>query len=146
MDRREPDSTESSVHAWMESFADCVRRRDFEGGRRLVAPDIYGFGTRAEAADGWPALFADQWHPTWLRTRGFEFETDTVRVILSPDGRQVVATACWASEGVDTPDAWPSQTPYPRHGRATLVLVRQPDHGWLAVHTHFSIRPGAQRV
>lgn len=136
-----PGVNVDGVHVWLESFAACVRARDFEGGRALFAPQVHGFGTLTPVVEDRQALHDWQWLPTWVRTREFRFEPATVRLLTSPDGCQAVVMAMWSSEGVDRPDHWGLQPPYARRGRATIVLRRQLDGSWLAFHTHFSLIP-----
>jgi ketosteroid isomerase-like protein len=84
-------------------------------------------------AEGLDRLVEDQWRSTWRTTRGFDFAWDDV-VVGVRDGVAWVA-APWASTGFDA-----RGRPFPRRGRATIVLDRGP-RGWRAVHTHFSLDP-----
>ncbi|MCG8589637.1 MAG: nuclear transport factor 2 family protein [Proteobacteria bacterium] len=129
------------VHVWLETFARCVRERDVEAGRRLFDAAARGFGTRAPVVDSLEDLIRLQWSPTWPRTQGFAIEAGSVRQFAAGDGTQIAVTACWRSEGVDTPADWGRQTPYLRRGRCTLVLQRQADGQLRAVHSHYSMNP-----
>lgn len=135
-------SAHASVSSWLDAFAECVRTRDFEAGRALFAEDARGFGTRTEVMESRAELERLQWRPTWLRTRGFEFESDSVRCFPADDDRQYVVTATWHSEGVDTPEDWDRQAPYARKGRCTLVLRADEEGRLRAYHSHFSMMPG----
>jgi ketosteroid isomerase-like protein len=125
----------ASVQRWLAEFAAAVRAADYARGAALFDPEVVGFGTVAERADGRERLEKDQWRRIWGVTRGFRFELDRARVETAGDLAWVAAT--WSSTGLDA-----AGKPYPRCGRATLVL-RRGESGWRAIHTHFSLRPVA---
>ncbi len=58
------------------------------------------------------------------------------RVLASADAGMAIAIAPFTSTGFQA-----DGTPFPRPGRATLVLMRQGD-GWIAVHSHLSLERG----
>ena len=123
-----------SVEAWLDDFAACVRDRDVERARLLFDPACFSYGTRAEVVDGLDALAAEQWEPTWSTTHGFVF-TDPTRTSASWDDTQVVVTSSWHSKA--------DEDGRDRYGRCTIVLAREDAarHGFVAVHTHFSLLP-----
>jgi ketosteroid isomerase-like protein len=127
------------LEAWLEAFAEQVRRVDLEGARRLFAPSLRGFGTRAFSADGRDTVEREQWAHVWPSTRGFAFELDALSVWLSPDASQASLAVPWRSTGLG-----PDGVRFERRGRATLVLARAGGGAWLGVHTHFSIDPDAR--
>jgi ketosteroid isomerase-like protein len=127
------------LEAWLEAFAEQVRRADLAGARHLFEPSLRGFGTRAFSAEGRDAVERDQWAHVWPSTRGFQFELDALSVWLSPDGRQASLAVPWRSTGLA-----PDGAHFERRGRATLVLARADGDAWLGVHTHFSIDPDAR--
>jgi ketosteroid isomerase-like protein len=127
--------SERDVRDWLRAFAAAVRSRDYAAGRALFAPDVRGFGSVAVLADGLEALEAEQWRRVWDATEGFDFHAGSVAIRVSGD--LALATALWSSTGID-----PDRKPYPRAGRATLVLARGAS-GWRAVHSHFSFEPEA---
>ena len=126
--------------AWLEAFAERVRDRDLDGGRRYFAPGATGFGTRAARVDGLDDLVEQQWRPIWTSTRGFCFGTDDAVVATAADGSQIAVAVTWSSEGVAD-----DGSAFDRSGRATLVLVPDPASpvGLVAVHSHFSEDPTA---
>lgn len=124
----------TEIGRWMEAFAAAVRAADYARGVALFHPDALGFGTVVERADGVERLRREQWQKVWEVTRGFRFDPGArIRVL----GGCAWVAATWSSTGVRQ-----SGESFPRVGRATLVLERAPS-GWLAVHTHFSLRPDA---
>jgi ketosteroid isomerase-like protein len=127
------------LEAWLEAFAEQVRRVDFAGARRLFAPSLRGFGTRAFSAESRDAVEREQWAYVWPSTRGFHFELDALSVWLSPDGRHASLALPWRSTGLA-----PDGARFERRGRATLVLARADGDAWLGVHTHFSLDPEAR--
>lgn len=140
--RLEPGSLGEPEHlslgrAWLEDFADAVRRRDFARGTSLCHPDIRAFGTIAEDVSGVADLCSTQWEFLWTRTKGFHFLPESIRCLTSGDGQSMVLTARWQSLGKDG-----QGKEFLRTGRATIVLAHQPDGGYLAAHTHFSPTPG----
>jgi ketosteroid isomerase-like protein len=121
----------AAARAWLDRFAERVRARDLEGGRAMFAPDCISFGTRAERAADLDELVARQWAPIWTTTSGFAFDDDAEELA---GGDQLVVLTRWRLTG-DGPEG-----PFPRRGRATIVLVPGED-GLDAVHTHFSVTP-----
>jgi ketosteroid isomerase-like protein len=59
---------------WLRTFEAACRRRDFEAGRRLFAPDAVAFGTYATAVHGLDNIEREQWRQIWPRIRDFRFE------------------------------------------------------------------------
>lgn len=126
--------------AWLDTFARLVREGDVDAARALFHPDVRSFGTRAEQAVGIDDLVARQWALIWSSTEGFEVAVDERWAWRAADSSLEVMAVRWTSTGFGTDGA-----PYPRRGRATIVLApddRAPT-GWVAVHTHFSEAPSA---
>lgn len=121
------------IARWLDEFAAAVRGVDYATGRRLYAPDVVGFGSVADRADGLDDLVARQWRRVWGVTRGFRF-VDAGRVCRVVGDTAWVA-ADWWSQGGNPADGW-----YDRTGRVTIVLERRAGR-WLAVHTHYSLAP-----
>lgn len=126
------DDNRARVRGWLAAMEDCVRQRDFEGARKLFAPDAVGFGTCVPVAVGRDALEERQWRAVWQRTRGFTFRLDQMRCMGGPDEVSVAIT--WESIGVRV-----DGSTFPRSGRATLVLVGR--ERLEAAHSHFSLDP-----
>lgn len=128
-------SSVQDLHRWLDDFAACVRARDIDAGRVLFDPGTVSFGTRAGLVDNLDQLVTEQWQPVWSRTSGFDF-TEVQVVRQDPEGA-VVATQWSSVADVDG---------RARRGRATLVFRPHPDasHGWLCLHTHFSIVPAPE--
>jgi ketosteroid isomerase-like protein len=131
--RESADAAVAGVRAWLRSFAAAVRAADTEGARGLFAEDVVAFGTAATHVQGLDRLVREQWRVTWEATRGFEFAWDDAHVAARGDVAWVAAP--WSSTGFDA-----RGRPFPRRGRATIVLRREA-RGWRAVHTHFSLDP-----
>lgn len=129
---------DEDIRVWMDTFAACVRGRDYERGRSLFADDVSSFGTVARRAQGLRALEQGQWRQVWPATEGFDFDGDTMEVLPSDDGSLVAVLADWASRGVGE-----DGRRFPRRGRATLILALEPEAplGYEAVHSHFSFLP-----
>jgi ketosteroid isomerase-like protein len=126
-------SGHEDIRAWLARFSRAVRERDFEAGKRLFSQTVLGFGTVAERAETLDELLARQWSHVWPRTRGFDFDADSVRIFADGD------VACVAAQWVSWRDLVAGDD-RARHGRVTLVLHREGGE-WKAVHTHFSMRP-----
>jgi len=118
---------------WLEEFAAAVRAADYAGGAALFDPDALGFGTVAERAQGLETLMREQWRQVWGSTEGFRFDLAGARIEV--EGDLAYAATGWSSTGFLADGA-----PFPRSGRATIVLRRRAD-GLRAVHTHFSLSP-----
>ncbi len=131
--RENPHVVLSEIKPWLEAFAYAVRERDVDRGHAMFSPDVIGFGTVTPRAENLDDLVADQWNAVWPNTENFDFDYDQLTGSIAGDTAWVAAP--WSSVGFDT-----SGRPFDRHGRATIVLQRSADR-WLAIHTHFSLRP-----
>jgi ketosteroid isomerase-like protein len=120
------------VARWLEEFAAAVRAADYARGAALFDAGALGFGTVAERAAGLEALVRDQWRHVWDATEGFRFDPGAR---IEVEGGLAWVAATWSSTGFTA-----SGAPFPRAGRATIVL-RRGATGWRAVHTHFSLHP-----
>jgi hypothetical protein len=135
------EATNASVWAWLDAFASCVRRRDFEGGRALFAADAQGFGTVVRTASSRSKLEKGQWRWVWPRTSGFRFERSGARVECDDGGLFAVVMVTWKACN----QASPQRVVFDRRGRATILLRREKtDTPWFARHTHFSFDPPAR--
>ena len=124
--------SDQEVAAWLEEFASCVRRRDFDGGRLLFDEHATGFGTAASRYSSLDALVTSQWERVWPRTEEFDFDGVEQQWL---DENLCAVAATWHSVGIE------DDGPRSRSGRATLVLVRS-ERGLVAVHSHLSMEPG----
>ena len=130
-------TTAAEVLDWLERFAQCVRDVDYASARPLWHPDIVIFGTYQELVKGLSTWTERQWDNVWPRTADFRFDSEKTLVMASPDGAMAVAIAPWTSTGFHE-----NGISFHRPGRATIVLMRQPDVGWLGVHSHMSLARG----
>lgn len=129
---------EAGLIGWLEDFSGCVRRGDYEGGRRLFDGDVLGFGTRTATMRGLDDLVAQQWRHIWGVTRGFAFDPATVAGGISEDGGLGWVAGVWSSEGRGEGGTW-----FTRRGRASFVLKRA-EGGWRCLHSHHSLEPGPE--
>jgi ketosteroid isomerase-like protein len=130
-------ATTASVKDWLARFATCVREVDYASAYPFWHEAIVIFGTYQELVKSRQAWTDMQWDNVWPRTADFAFDIDRTLVLASPDGAIAVAVAPWTSTGFH-----PDGTPFPRPGRATIVLARQADGRWLGVHSHMSLQRG----
>ncbi len=130
-------TTVTEILDWLKRFATCVRDVDYASARPLWHPDIVIFGTYQELVKGLSSWTEQQWDNVWPRTAEFRFDLANSIVMASPDGTMAVAIAPWSSTGFHE-----DGTPFDRPGRATIVLMRQPEGGWLGVHSHMSLARG----
>ncbi|TCZ61277.1 YybH family protein [Roseicella aquatilis] len=130
-------ATTAAIKAWLADFAGRVREVDYAGAYGFWHDGIVIFGTYQELVRSRQAWTDTQWDNVWPRTADFAFDLGTTLVLASPDGAMAVAVAPWTSTGFH-----PDGTPFPRPGRATIVLARQPDGRWLGVHSHMSLGKG----
>jgi 4-oxalocrotonate tautomerase family enzyme len=133
-DPPETDDPVIAVQQWFERFGAACHACDYGAGRRLCAPDVVGFGSRAGVVAGLDALQRDQWEQVWPRIADFAF--DLARVRGAGAGDHAWGAAQWTSTGFDAAGA-----AFVRPGRASVALERRGGR-WLAVHTHFSLVPG----
>ena len=129
--------TTAAIRDWLDRFAARVREVDYAGATPFWHEDIVIFGTYQELVKSRQAWTDRQWDNVWPRTAEFAFDLGNTLVLASPDGGMAVAVAPWTSTGFH-----PDGTPFPRPGRATIVLARQPDEGWVGVHSHMSLGKG----
>lgn len=132
-----PAPLKAEIHAWLADFAACVRAVDYAGAYRFWHDDIVIFGTYQELVKSRQAWTDTQWDNVWPRTADFAFDLANTEVLASPDGQMVVAITPWTSTGFH-----PDGSAFPRPGRATIILARQPDGRWLGVHSHMSLGKG----
>jgi ketosteroid isomerase-like protein len=130
-------ATAAAVRDWLARFATCVREVDYAAARPFWHPEIVIFGTYQELVRSLTVWTETQWDKVWPRTADFAFDLPNTLVLASPDGSMAVAVAPWTSTGFQ-----PDGKPFPRPGRATIVLQRQPDGRWLGVHSHMSLGRG----
>lgn len=130
----------SSIRDWFAQWSGFVAAVDFDSARALFLPTVIGFGTYKDAVHGLDRLEAEQWRSIWPTIRDFSFDLDSLEVLMSPDGQQGVALIGWDSTGIDE-----DGQPYPRPGRATVVLNRVGD-AWLGAHTHLSVCPAERKM
>ena len=136
-DRYQFAADKASIKAWYDAWGDCVAQVDFIAARPLFADDVLGFGTFVDFVEGRERLEANQWRSIWPTIKNFRFQTERLRVSVSPDRRQAVGMVTWESIGFDE-----EGRPYARPGRASAVLVRETiDEPWQGIHTHFSLYP-----
>ncbi len=134
---RRAHAPDAAARRWLRAFQRCVRALDYRAARPLFAAGVYAFGTYAGVVRGRAALERTQWKRIWPTIRRFTFRLTELRCVGGGEGLCVIVP--WDSAGVR-----PDGTTFPRPGRATLLLV--PDRRrarWVAVHSHFSLAPGA---
>jgi ketosteroid isomerase-like protein len=130
-------ATSDAVRDWLSRFTACVREVDYARAYAFWHDDIVIFGTYQELVKSRQAWTDTQWDNVWPRTADFTFDLDNTLVLASPDGAMAVAVTPWTSTGFH-----PDGTPFPRPGRATIVLSKQPDDHWVGVHSHMSLGKG----
>jgi len=130
-------SKTASVHDWLSRFAECVRAVDYAAARPFWHSDVVVFGTYQELVRGLSAWTETQWDNVWPKTDRFAFDLENTAVLASADGSMATAIAPWTSTGFHR-----DGTRFERPGRATIVLMCQPDGRWLGVHSHMSLQRG----
>ena len=130
-------ATTATIKDWLARFAERVREVDYAGAYPFWHDDIVIFGTYQELVRSRQAWTESQWNNVWPRTADFAFDLANTLVLASPDGAMAVAVTPWDSTGFH-----PDGTPFPRPGRATIVLAKQPDGRWVGVHSHMSLQRG----
>jgi ketosteroid isomerase-like protein len=111
----------------------CVRAVDFDRAHALFAEDVVAFGTYAAVVSGRDRLEHEQWRNVWPRIREFTFRLDELHCLGNAEA--ICAVVPWDSSGTAA-----DGTPFPRPGRATLLLVERAGQ-WVAIHSHFSLAP-----
>ncbi len=128
--------TRDGVLAWMARFAAAVRAVDYRAATPMWHDQVLAFGTHQAVLEGFAQFRDRQWDSVWPRTADFTFVQDAARVLASADASLAIAIAPFTSTGFHA-----DGTPFPRPGRATLVLMRAAQ-GWIAVHSHLSLERG----
>jgi ketosteroid isomerase-like protein len=129
-----------AVREWFRRLSEACANVDYEAGRRIFAPDVASFGTKADIVTRLDQLQRNQWEGIWPNIA--DFRVDPGSVTGGGDGTAAWGIAVWTSTGFRE-----DGTSFHRPGRATVALERRktksaPDGEWLAVHTHFSLNPG----
>jgi ketosteroid isomerase-like protein len=122
---------------WLERFAACVRDVDFRSAYPFWHDEIVIFGTYQELVRSRQAWTDTQWSNVWPRTKDFAIDAANTLVLASADGSTAVAVVPWTSTGFHE-----DGREFPRPGRATIMLQRQPDGRWVGVHSHMSLGRG----
>jgi ketosteroid isomerase-like protein len=130
-------TTTATVKDWLSRFAACVREVDYASAYPFWHDGIVIFGTYQELVRSRQAWTDTQWDNVWPRTADFAFDLANTLVLASPDGAMAVAVTPWTSTGFH-----PDGSAFPRPGRATIVLAKQPDGRWVGVHSHMSLQRG----
>lgn len=130
-------ATRAEIIDWLERFAACVRDVDFRSAYPFWHDEIVIFGTYQELVRSRQAWTDTQWSNVWPRTKDFAIDAANTLVLASADGGTAVAVVPWTSTGFH-----PDGTEFPRPGRATIMLQKQPDGRWLGVHSHMSLGRG----
>ena len=130
-------ATAAAIKAWLARFAEKVSTVDYAGAYDFWHDEIIIFGTYQELVRSRQAWTDAQWDNVWPRTADFAFDLPNTQILASADGSMAVAIAPWTSTGFH-----PDGTPFPRPGRATIVLARQPDGRYVGVHSHMSLQRG----
>jgi ketosteroid isomerase-like protein len=130
-------ATAAEIRDWLDRFSVCVREVDYAAARPFWHPDIVIFGMYQELVKSLSAWTEQQWDNVWPRTAEFRFDLANTMVMTSPDGALALAITPWSSTGFHE-----NGMPFDRPGRATIVLMRQPDGRWLGVHSHMSLARG----
>ncbi len=118
-------STVAAIREWFSTLERCVRAVDYVTARRIFAPDVVSFGTRAEVVTGLDALQAQQWSGVWPVIEDFTFDLGQLHVVAA--GEIAWAAVPWTSTGFDEAGG-----AFSRPGRATVAFARR-DGRWLAV-------------
>jgi ketosteroid isomerase-like protein len=126
---------DNSVREWLESFAACVRERDFDAARAMFDGEVCSFGSWTGRMCGIDELVARQWSNVWPRTCGFRFDLDNAFGHATASGAWAAAT--WTSRALND-DGSPG---FERRGRSTFAFRRTAEGVLVAVHTHFSMDP-----
>ncbi|MBI4306921.1 MAG: nuclear transport factor 2 family protein [Chloroflexi bacterium] len=129
----DPDPVRA-VREWFAHLGRLCAAVDYTIAKRLFAPDVVSFGTRAEIVHGIDRLEAEQWRGIWPNIADFLVDLSTVEA--GGDHWLAWGVALWTSTGYDE-----AGRPFDRPGRATVVLERR-DGAWVAIHSHFSLKPG----
>lgn len=124
-----------AVREWFGVINRNCPALDFDSTEGIFAPDVVGFGTKAQKIQiGLETLRQNQWEKLWPTIRDYEIDMHSVH----GGGSEHLAwgVAVWTSTGFDE-----QGVAFPRPGRVTTVLEKR-DGRWLSVHTHFSVVPG----
>ena len=124
-----------AVREWFALMERCCAGVDYDGAESIFADDVVSFGTAMDIVRGRKALREGQWESIWGNISNFKMDLDNVHA--GGSGDQAWGVVTWTSVGFDG-----NHKPFYRPGRATVALERR-DGVWLAVHTHFSLYPGA---
>jgi ketosteroid isomerase-like protein len=135
------ESQRAELIAWVETFGEHVRRREFEAAAEQFDAGVVSFSSLRDVVVGLPELVEEQWKQVWPSIEAFRFDTDRLEAFVSPDGGLAAVAVTWTSTGFDR-----DGETFDRPGRATLVLGRQAPAAWHGVHAHFSLNRGVPQM
>jgi ketosteroid isomerase-like protein len=125
---------------WLKEFERCVRTIDYNKCKTMFYSDAYCYGTLVESVNSLDGLFKQQWSQVWVNIKDFSFYLDHLQYETDDHGKMACLILPWTSQGFHK-----DGTSFKRHGRATILLLRDSQNGQLrARHTHFSLKPGTQ--
>jgi ketosteroid isomerase-like protein len=122
-----------ALRAWFRELEACVGAVDYDRAERIFAPDVMGFGTYKDMAEGREVLRREQWSKIWPTIRDFRFRLELMH--WRSEGTLAWAACPWESTGFMA-----DGTAFERPGRVTVTFECR-EGKWLAVHTHFSLYP-----
>ena len=128
----------NEIKAWLVKFQECVQSVDYATARKMFDPDCYCFGSLAEKVFSLDELIEKQWSQIWPNCQGFQFNLDEIHMEICQEGDMACAMVPWTSIGFH-----PDGNPFERPGRVTILLKKNPStKNWVALHTHYSLKPG----
>ena len=89
----EDGSTGGSLRAWFQELQACVRAVDYDRAERIFAPDVMGFGTYKDIAEGRDELRREQWSNIWPTINDFTFRLEQLH--WSSQGTLAWAACPW---------------------------------------------------
>lgn len=120
--------TATTPREWLDAFVVAVQTNDIESARPLFDLGVLAYGALTSRMLGLDELAERQWRPTWRRVAAWRVTSVDLQ---EQCGSLAVLAFTWERMNNDDRAVVP--------GRATLVLRRGRDRGWLCVHSHFSV-------
>ena len=124
-----PVSPITTARQWLARYEHCVRQRDYAGAKALFHKRTVCFGIESDLTVDLDAISKQEWEQVWPNQLSFSFDNSKCSII--PEGNLILITIAWTARSVIVGAP-------PKHGRASIVLLKFKGNRVLCVHFHLS--------
>jgi hypothetical protein len=125
MSEETEQSLDEIAKDWLYRFEQCVRQRNYEEAGAMLHSRCTYFGIEFD-------MPKSDWESVWPGQLNFTFDMESTKFIAEPG--IIVMITNWVAHGL-------LHGTLPKHGRATIGLIKFSNGKVLAVHMHISRQP-----